>query len=75
MTLEEIENGLKQLGFETGWVLAGDEIVLWEHNQPIPSKEEIKAASKLYVKPEPTINDKLASVGLSLDDLKAALGI
>jgi hypothetical protein len=27
------------------------------------------------VSPEPTINDKLASVGLSLNDLKSALGI
>lgn len=25
--------------------------------------------------PEPTINDKLASVGLSIDDLKSALGL
>ena len=33
------------------------------------------AAHKQIVKPEPTVAEKLASVGLSVDDLKAALGL
>jgi hypothetical protein len=72
---KEITNGLLQLGFSNGWVVNGNEIVLWEHSAPIPSLEDILEASKSYVQPEPTVADKLASVGLSLDDLKAALGL
>ena len=75
MTTEEVTNGLKQLGFNSGWVVSGCEIVLWENAEPQPSLQEIEAASKLYVKPEPTVADKLASVGLSVDDLKSALGL
>ena len=47
----------------------------------IASKDETKAADVIAahngttVAPEPTIEDKLASVGLSLPDLKAALGL
>lgn len=35
----------------------------------------VSAHNGNIVAPEPTINDKLASVGLSINDLKAALGI
>jgi Ser/Thr protein kinase RdoA (MazF antagonist) len=35
----------------------------------------VAAHNGTTVSPEPTIEDKLASVGLSLPDLKAALGI
>ena len=47
----------------------------------IDSKDKAKATAIVaahngtIVAPEPTINDKLASVGLSIDDLKAALGL
>jgi len=47
----------------------------------IASKDEAKAAEVVAahngntVAPQPTIEDKLASVGLSLPDLKAALGL
>lgn len=47
----------------------------------IASKDEAKAASVVAahngttVAPEPTIEDKLASVGLNLNDLKSALGL
>ena len=43
--------------------------------------DEVKAAPVVAahngttVAPEPTIEDKLASVGLNLDDLKSALGL
>lgn len=47
----------------------------------IASKHEAKAASVVSahngttIAPEPTIEEKLASVGLNLTDLKSALGI
>ena len=75
MPTEEIANGLKQLGFNNGWVLNGEEIVIWENSQPQPTLEAILEAAKDYVEPEPTVADKLASVGLSIDDLKSALGL
>lgn len=48
MTTTEITNGLIQLGFSTGWVVNGDEIVLWENAEPQPTKAEISEAAKLY---------------------------
>jgi len=72
---DKIINGLKQLGFTNGWVITGDEITLWEHSKPQPTLETILEAAKDYVEPIPTVADKLASVGLSVDDLKAALGL
>lgn len=75
MTTKQISNGLIQLGFDSGWVISGEEIVVWEHQQPVPSMDKILEASKLYVEPELNIEDKLSSVGLSIDDLKSALGI
>ena len=47
----------------------------------IPAKDETKAAEVVAahngttVAPEPTIEQKLASVGLNVEDLKAALGL
>jgi hypothetical protein len=35
----------------------------------------VKDHNGIMVAPEPSINQKLASVGLSIDDLKAALGL
>jgi hypothetical protein len=39
------------------------------------AKAVVEAHNGTTVAPEPTIEDKLASVGLSLPDLKAALGL
>jgi len=72
---EKLRQGLMQLGFNSGWVISGEEIVLWENSEPIPSIEVILEAAEDYVAPEPTVADKLASVGLNLNDLKEALGI
>lgn len=71
----EIANGLVQLGFNSGWVVSDEQIVLWENEQPQPSLESIKVAAKNYVEPELTVEQKLQSVGLNLDDLRAALGL
>jgi hypothetical protein len=39
------------------------------------TKEVAKQALEAHVPLKPTLEDKLASVGLSIDDLKAALGL
>jgi MOSC domain-containing protein YiiM len=75
MSNKTITNGLLALGFNSGWVVSGDEITRWENTEPQPTMEEILEAAKDYVEPEPTVADKLASVGLSVDDLKTALGL
>jgi hypothetical protein len=71
----QIVEGLTALGFDSGWVLSGEEIVLWDNTEAQPSLDQILEAAKNYVKPQPTVAQKLASVGLSVDDLKVALGL
>ena len=73
--MNQVSKGLLQLGYDTGWAVSGEEIILWELSTPMPSMQEILEAAKNYVKPEPTVAEKLASVGLSVDDLKTALGL
>jgi len=75
MATKQISNGLLQLGFNSGWVVNEKEIVLWENAEPQPTMQVILDAAKDYVEPQPTVADKLASVGLSVDDLKSALGL
>lgn len=75
MKNREIVNGLVQLGFDSGWVVNGEEIILWENPQPQPTIEAILEAAKDYIEPEPTVEEKLASVGLNVADLKSALGL
>jgi len=61
---------------ETGWelfILDGELYVLGDC-----TKEEALAALEAHNPPpptEPTVEEKLASVGLTLPDLKAALGL
>jgi len=71
----QIVEGLTALGFDSGWVLSGEEIVLWDNTEAQPSLDQILEAAKNYVKAQPTVAQKLASVGLSVDDLKVALGL
>ena len=75
METQKIVNGLKQLGFNTGWVITGEEITLWENSSPQPTMEAILKASKDYVEPVPTLEQKLSNVGLSVIDIKTALGL
>jgi 3-hydroxyacyl-CoA dehydrogenase len=48
MTPEQIENGLKQLGFPYGWATLGDEITIWNIDAPKPTIVEVLAAAKRY---------------------------
>jgi hypothetical protein len=51
------------------------EVSLTEHNDA--TQAELKAAIDAHIAqfPEPTVQEKLALVGLSVDDLKQALGL
>jgi len=46
-----------------------------ETDDEVKAAEIIAAHNGTTVAPEPTIEDKLASVGLNLEDLKTALGL
>jgi hypothetical protein len=39
MATKQITNGLLQLGFNSGWVVNEEEIVLWENPEPQPTIE------------------------------------
>lgn len=45
--------------------------LLWNKKGTAPTWEQVKAV----VIPEPTVADKLAAAGLTVDELKAALGL
>jgi hypothetical protein len=57
-------------------IVSGDDLIL-----DIADKDKDKAQSVVTahngttVAPEPSLADKLASIGLSIDELKAALGV
>ena len=77
-TNKEIVKALSDIAPNTEWSLAGDEIdnLVWLDVSPAPSREAILAA---IANPLPalelTVAEKLASVGLSVADLKGALGL
>lgn len=54
--------------------IRGDKLVIGGELTLEQAKAGLAAHVALVI-PEPTINEKLASVGLSIDDLKAALGL
>jgi hypothetical protein len=39
-----IGRAMNALGFYSGWAASGDEIILWEHDAPQPTIEELEAA-------------------------------
>jgi MOSC domain-containing protein YiiM len=48
MAHQEITNGLKQLGFNSGWVVSGDEITVWENEAAQPTAAAIATAATLW---------------------------
>jgi hypothetical protein len=46
MTHQELLELLADAGFDTGWVLAGEELTLWEHDAepPAPLKKPVNNA-------------------------------
>jgi hypothetical protein len=79
MKHEQITRALSVIVPNTEWTLSGDnfaDIVWLDETQPKATLEQVQAEiANPTPKPEPTIADKLASVGVSIDDLKAALGL
>ena len=78
MTILEIGKALQQIAPNAEWTLSGENLddLVWLDKTPKPSKEAILAAvANPLPEPEPTVADKLASVGLSVADLKTALGL
>ena len=75
-THKDIIKALKDLGAKE-WTLAGDDIadIVWLTDETKTKAQIEKAIANPLPDKEPTIDDKLASVGLSVNDLKAALGI
>ena len=74
----EILKALKDLLHNAEYVLTGDdyENIQWLDKRPKPTLAQIQAAiANPLPEPEPTVADKLASVGLSVTDLKEALGL
>jgi len=53
----------------------GDQILWLEIADADKSKAQEVVANHVVIDKEPTLEDKLSSVGLSLADLKAALGL
>ena len=81
MTTRQIANGLKQLGFNSGWVISGDEIILWEHDAAQPTQDELKNAAALWEQNQAKAQaeaeaDKaalLAKLGITADEAKLLL--
>jgi hypothetical protein len=74
-THKQIVKALEDLGAKE-WTLSGDDIadIVWLTDD-VKTEADIKAAiANPLPEPELTISDKLASVGLSIEELKAALG-
>ena len=72
----EIVKALNDLGAKE-WTLSGDNIadIVWLTNN-VKTEAEIKAAiANPLPEPELTVAEKLASVGLSVSNLKEALGL
>ena len=75
----KIARALSILKPNAEWSLTGDDFANLEwldDEQTAPTWEEVKAEIDNPTPiPEPTVEQKLASVGLSLPDLKTALGL
>jgi len=78
ITNKEIAIALNKLAPNSEWVLLGNSYddIKWlsEDNKPTWAKVLAEINNPTPI-PEPTVEQKLSSVGLNLDDLKTALGI
>jgi hypothetical protein len=78
MTHEEVVQGLKELGFNGGWVITGNEITLWENELPQPTESELIAGLALVeqhaVAKAAARQAVLDKLGLTADEVAALLG-
>jgi len=75
MNHNEITNGLQQLGFDTGWVVTGDEITAWENSAPQPTAAAIAKAAPLWAATVAAQEAAQAATKLSAQAKLAALGL
>jgi hypothetical protein len=47
-----ISDALVALGFDGGWAVANNQIIIWDRPEPQPTEAELIAAG--WIKPEPT---------------------
>lgn len=74
----KISRALRIISPNAEWVLIGDNYddIEWLSDGQKPAWAEVKAEiDNPTPTPKPTINEKLAIVGLNLNDLKTALGL
>ena len=75
----KITKALSALRPEAEWLLNGDDYanLQWlDTKQTMPTLAEVEAEiANPTPQPEPTVADKLAIAGLTVDELKAALGL
>jgi len=78
MTHKEIIKALFDLMPDAQYAFSGDnyEDIQWLDERAKPTVAQIQAAiANPLPEPEPTVADKLAAAGLTVDELKAALGL
>jgi hypothetical protein len=73
----ELVNELKVAGVNASNLTVDEDILLIDIDEKdiVKAKKIIEAHNGTTVATEPTIADKLAAAGISLDDLRVALGI
>ena len=82
MIQQETIDGLEQLGFDSGWVVTGGEITLWENKAAQPTAAAIAKAATLWAatlqaKADATATQKaalLARLGITADEAKLLIG-
>jgi len=75
MTHQELTDGLRQLGFNTGWAVSGDEITLWENSEPQPTAAALKTAATQWATTVAAKEAATAAAKLSAQNKLAALGL
>ena len=75
MTHQELTDGLRQLGFNTGWAVSGDEITLWENSEPQPTAAAIAKAAPLWAATVAAKEAATAAAKTSAQAKLAALGL
>lgn len=52
ISVDEVQDGLLQLGFENGWAYSDigypEGIIIWEHSAPLPSVDDVRKAASLW---------------------------
>ena len=79
MNNTQITKALADIRPKAEWALTGDSYDGLEWLDKVQTKPTLEELTQAIANPlpevEPTVEEKLASVGLSVDDLKAALGL